>query len=836
MKFLQLLLLSSALLAVVASAAVRTEFNQGWRFARFGPMPDGSTLPEPAQLEQPGTDDSSWRRLDLPHDWGVEGPFRADLPGNTGKLPWPGIGWYRRTLTLEPTDQGRRLFLDFDGAMSHPKVYVNGRLAGEWAFGYNSFRVEITDFVKFDGPNLIAVRLDNPTNSARWYPGGGINRHVWLEKTAPVHAAHWGVYVTTPQVNRDSAEISIITTVENQSDQPAQVSVENILLAPGTNHEAGKTTSAATSLAAGQPVTVPATIHVTNPALWDLGAPHLYTLHTIIRVDGREVDRVVTPVGIRSIRWDADRGFMLNDRVVKLNGVCNHSDLGALGIIASARGLERQVQLLQEMGGNAIRTSHNPPAPELLEVCDRLGMLVLDEAFDIWQRPKNANDYARDFDLWHERDVVNFVRRDRNHPSVIGWSCGNEVIEQREPTGPEIARRLVALFHREDPSRLVTAACNRIETGSNGFSEALDVMGFNYQPQMYAIFHQRYPHQPVFGSETASCVSSRGQYYFPVSWEKTKGFFDFQVSSYDLYSAAWAMRPDLEFLAQDEQPYVAGEFVWTGFDYLGEPTPYNKDITNALNFSDPAERARALIEIEKMGGKLPSRSSYFGIFDLCGFKKDRFYLYQAKWRPELPMAHLLPHWNWPQRTGEITPVHVYTSGDAGELFLNGKSLGHKTKARGEYRLHWDEVRYEPGELKVVVTKQGAPWAEAVQRTTGPATALKAEPDRRQISADGQDLSYLTLEVVDAQGRMVPTATHLVSFSISGPGDIVGVDNGDPTSHLSFQGREMRAFAGKCLVIVRSRRGEAGTITVNAHAEGLTATTASVQTAAPTIRR
>jgi beta-galactosidase len=826
------LAIAAAAILPRAAAAERTResFDPGWRFARFGPMPDGSQRAEPATekvMAAPKFDDASWRALDLPQDWGVESGFRADLPNNTGKLPWAGIGWYRKPLFLPAADSGRRVFLDFDGAMSHPKIFVNGQLAGQWAYGYSSFRVEITDFVRFGATNTIAVRLDNPPNSSRWYPGGGIYRHVWLVKTEPVHVAHWGVFVTTPKVSATNAEVVIQTAVDNQSAQPAEVTVENVLFAPNSETVVARVTTSSPAIAVRSNQVVSATMSVTNPALWDLATPRLYTLQTIVRVNGREMDRVATPFGIRHIEWSADRGFLLNGRIVKLNGVCDHSDLGPLGTAVNTRGLQRQLELLQEMGCNAIRTSHNPPAPELLELCDRMGFLVLDEAFDCWQQGKTANDYHLDFPAWHERDVVNLVHRDRNHPCVIAWSCGNEIREQGDPAGADVARMLVALFHREDPTRLVTAACNNARAGQNGFSEALDIMGFNYKPQVYASFHQRYPQQPAFGSETASCVSSRGEYFFPVSWDKARGFFNFQVSSYDLYAPGWAMRPEIEWAGQDQNPYIAGEFVWTGFDYLGEPTPYNQDKSNALNFSDPAERKKAMALFEKLGGKSPARSSYFGIFDLCGFKKDRFYLYQSRWRPDLPMAHILPHWNWPDRVGQITPIHVYTSGDAAELFLNGQSLGRKQKGANEYRLHWDDVKYAPGELKVIAYKNGQRWAEDVVRTTGPAVALKLVPDRATLKADGNDLSYVTVEVVDAKGQMVPTANQHIRFSVAGPARLAAVDNGDATSQLPFQGSEMNAFNGKCLVVLRSVAARSGEIVLRAQAGGLPGATISM---------
>ena len=842
MKRSKLLLFTGAFAAAVIfsdtaghAAETRTtvSFDAGWRFARFGPMPDGSTNAEPAGLENPALDDSAWRQVNTPHDWGVEGPFRADLPNNTGKLPWAGIGWYRKPLALGEVDKGRRIFLDFDGAMSHPKVFVNGKLAGEWAYGYSSFRVEITDFVKPGSANLIAVRLDNPPNSSRWYPGGGIYRHVRLEKTSPIHVAHWGVFVQTPKVSKAAAQVLVESTVDNQSAHAADMTVRQELLAP----ESGRviaTSETKLGVAANGVGKTATTLTIAKPQLWDVTSPKLHTVRTTVLVRGKEVDRVETLFGIRKIEWSAPKGFLLNDRVLKLQGVCNHHDLGALGSAFNERAAERQLEILRAMGCNAIRTSHNPPAPQLLDLCDRMGFVVMDELFDCWKIGKRKADYSRDFDDWHERDVVNFVRRDRNHPSVILWSSGNEISEQWTQAGNHVrSRELTALFHREDPARKVSNGMNNGDAMANGFAATLDVAGYNYKSisskkPNYLDHIRTSPDQPFFGAETASAVSSRGVYFFPVSEKKNGGFFQFQVSSYDLYAPDWANIPDFDFDSADQLPALAGEFVWTGFDYLGEPMPYNHDESIALNYQNEAERAAALAEMRRLGGKVPSRSSYFGIIDLAGFPKDRYYLYQSRWRPEFPMAHILPHWTWPGREGEVTPVHVYTSGDEAELFLNGQSLGRKKKGEREYRLRWNDVKYAPGELKVVTYKNGKPWAEAICRTAGAASALKLEADRTAIRADGSDLSFITVKVLDARGDLVPGANSLVKFSVKGPASIVAVDNGDATSLLPFQASEMKAFSGQCLVILRSRAGESGTIELTAEADGLPAATTRIK--------
>jgi beta-galactosidase len=492
-----------------------------------------------------------------------------------------------------------------------------------------------------------------------------------------------------------------------------------------------------------------------------------------------------------------------------------------LGSALNLRALERQLEILKEMGVNAIRTSHNPPAPELLDLADRMGFLVMDEAFDCWQRGKKKNDYHLLFDDWHEKDWRAQIRRDRNHPSVILWSTGNEIGEQRTPEGQKVAQELVRIAHEEDVTRPATAGCNTTEAGYNGFQKTVDVFGYNYKPAEYGKFRQSNPLIPLFASETASTVSSRGEYFFPVVEDKLKGRADFQVSSYDLYAPRWAWPPDVEFKGLDEAPFAAGEFVWTGFDYLGEPTPFDRDSTTLLNFTDPAAQARMAQELKALGKiKVPARSSYFGIVDLDGFKKDRFYIYQARWRPDFPMAHILPHWNWPERTGQITPVHVYTSGDESELFLNGRSLGRRKKAPYEYRLRWDDVKYEPGELKVVAYKNGKRWAEDVMKTTGPAAALLMKADHTTINADGRDLSFITVRVADKEGWLVPRSMNRVSFEISGPGEIVAVDNGDPTDQESFQAKERKAYNGLVLVIVRAKPGQSGQIKVAARSAGL----------------
>jgi beta-galactosidase len=781
--------------------------------------------------------DGQWRLLNLPHDWGIEGPFKQEYPGDTGKLPWWGVAWYRKHLDVPASDQGRRIYLDVDAAMAYATVWLNGHYIGGWPYGYASWRVDLTPGIKFGADNVVAIRLDNPKNSSRWYPGGGIYRNVWLVKTAPVHVGQWGVYVTTPQAEAAAATVKVRVSLENDTEAESTVAVKNEIFELGANGPKGRSIAVLAAgqvkIAAHQSASTENEITFGHPRLWSIEKPERYVAVTSVEQDGKTVDRYETPFGIRKIEFTAGNGFLLNGRRVPLNGVCDHHDLGALGAAINTRGLERQIEILKEMGCNAIRTSHNPPAPELLDLCDRLGMVVMDESFDCWVRPKTPNDYHLLFRDWHEKDWRAELRRDRNHPCIILWSIGNEIPEQSSEKGSEIAAELTGMAHEEDPTRPTTEACNDTRGGYSGLQKHVDVFGYNYKPQEYGKFRKANPSQAVFGSETASCVSSRGEYFFPVLTNKSGGKADFQMSSYDLYAPPWATPPDWEFKGQDKYPFVAGEFVWTGFDYIGEPTPYNSDLSNLLNFTDPAEQARMKKELDEVGRiTTPSRSSYFGIIDLAGFKKDRFYLYQARWRPELPMAHILPHWNWPERVGQVTPVHVYTSGDEAELFLNGKSLGRKTKAPLEYRLHWDDVVYEPGKLKVVAYKAGKKWATETLETAGAPEKLLLRADRNEIQADGRDLSYITVTVADKEGRQAPRANNHVKFELEGPGEIVATDNGDATSFESFQAPERNAFNGLALVIVRAVPGQPGTLRLKATADGLKEATIKIPSRSP----
>ncbi len=838
----------------------RQNFDSGWRFIREdSPQADAKALstaalnpwllwntrafssqptPKPAAppplgniaFAKPDFDDSKWRTLDLPHDWGIEGPFKMEYESATGKLPYWGIAWYRKAFDLPATDSGKRIHLDFDGAMSHASVWINGHWVGGWPYGYASWRVDLTPHVNFGGRNVVAVRLNNPDNSSRWYPGGGIYRSVWLEKTAPTHIDQWGVQVTTPEITPEHAAVQVKTTIRNNSDKPVEVTVRQTVRGEGESRPLA-TFEDQLPVAARTTATSDTRGEIAEPALWDIEDPNLYVLETSLLIGDKEIDRLETRFGVRTFEFTAKDGFHLNGRRVPIKGVCLHHDLGALGTAFNVRAAERQLEIMKEMGANAIRTSHNPPDPRQLDLCDRMGLLVMVESFDCWTERKKPNDYGTLFEDWSERDVRALVRRDRNHPSVVVWSNGNEALELNNPArAMEISRRLTNIFREEDPTRPVTAGSNKAHVYMTEFGTTLDVLGLNYYLGHIRRIRRANPDKPLLASETSSCVSSRGEYMFPVSDDLSEGRSHFQVSSYDLYAPYWGRPPDVVFAALDKTPEVAGEFVWTGFDYLGEPTPYNRDLTNLLNFNTEQARKAAEEELERLGRiKPPSRSSYFGIVDLAGFKKDRFYLYQARWRPDLPMAHILPHWTWPERVGQVTPVHVHTSGDEAELFLNGKSLGRRKKGEFEYRLRWDDVVYEPGELKVQAYKEGKPWASAVMQTAGEPARLDIQADRKEITADGRDLAFVTVRVVDAEGRLVPRANLPVRFEVEGAGRLVATDNGDPTDLTVFSSPERKAFNGLALGIVGGTDNQPDTIRLTAKTEGLPPASVDIKT-------
>lgn len=783
-------------------------------------------LGENVEYTRKDFNDSAWRKLNLPHDWAIEGDFVRELPGETGKRQFAGIGWYRKHFQVSANDKDKQFYIDFDGAMSYPTVWLNGKFVGGWTYGYSSFRLDLTPYIEFGKENVISVRLENPAESSRWYPGAGIYRNVWLVKSSKIHVAQWGTFVTTPEVSKGSANIKIETTFVNNSMNNAEVSVKTSVYEIDKNDQkVGKAIAVSENKkwnsSANSNNKSYEFLSIKNPKLWSVNNPNRYLAVTEFSNNEKILDVYETPFGIRTIEFDAEKGFLLNGERLYLQGVCNHHDLGALGSALNYRALERQLEIMKEMGVNAIRTSHNPPAPELLELADKMGFVVMDEAFDAWARGKKTNDYHLVFADWHEKDWRSQLRRDRNHPSVILWSTGNEIWEQGTPEGHKISNELRQIAHEEDPTRQTSAGANDTRSGYNGFQKTVDVFGYNYKPKEYGKFRQENPTIPLFSSESASTISSRGEYFFPVSDDKSLGQVNFQMSSYDLSAPPWATPPDWEFEGQDRNPFVFGEFVWTGFDYLGEPTPYDGKTKKMPDINDPGLRQQLENELKQDGEiQFASRSSYFGIVDLAGFKKDRFYIYQARWRPNLPMAHILPHWNWAERIGQITPVHVYTSGDEAELFLNNKSLGRKKRGEFQYRFRWDDVVYEKGELKVITYKNGKIWAEDIVKTTDSPAQISLQADRANIKADGQDLSFITVKITDKNGLMVPRSKNSLRFEIEGAGEIVATDNGDATDLSSFQSKTRKAFNGMTLVIVRSVKGKSGKIEVKAFSDGL----------------
>ncbi len=774
-------------------------------------------------------DDGNWETVDLPHDWGISEPFQsgtnAEVGGGMGRLPSHGVAWYRRKLDITAADTAATVLLEVEGAMSYAMVWLNGHLVGGWPYGYASWQLDLTPYLEVGKDNQLAIRIDNPPLSARWYPGGGLYRSVWLVKTNPTHIAGWGPFVSTPTVNESKATVRVEVPIQNDSEATQEVSIITRIYSVDSLGERGTTPVANVptqmlSLVAGARGATVDSVAIERPRLWGpppTQAPNRYAAVTMIQAGDRLVDEYVTLFGIRSLAFDSERGLVVNGEAIRIQGVNQHHDLGALGAAFNRRAAERQLQILRNLGVNAVRMAHNPPAPELLELTDQMGFLVVNEIFDSWERKKTPLDFHLIFPEWHEPDLRSFIRRDRNHPSVILWSYGNEVGEQyTEAAGAALSARLKAIVHEEDPTRPTTAAMNYAKPPMD-FPKEVEVISLNYQGEgirnapayshlqgintepLYPSFREAFPDRMIISSETASALSSRGTYLFPVfdgisapAEDGSGGDPVTQfVSAYELYTAAFGSSAEKVFASQDKHPYVAGEFVWSGFDYLGEPTPY-----------------------------YGARSSYSGIVDLAGFPKDRYYLYQSRWRPELPMAHILPHWNWPGRVGKITPVHVFTSGDAVELFLNGQSMGKKAKSPFTYRLRWDSIRYEPGSLVAVAYRNGMEWAQDTVRTTGTAQKIALTADRSTIASDGKDLSFVTIEVLDSQGLRVPTATHLLSVTLNGPGEVVGTDNGDPTDLRSLHDPKRNAFGGLALAIIRANKDSSDPIVVRVTAPGL----------------
>jgi len=784
--------------AVAAQETAFEDFNFNWRFAAG----------KPAGAADPNLDDSAWQRVDLPHDWAIAGPFGPPgAPGNQGKLPWIGDGWYRKTFALPKTAEGKRLILIFDGVMALPTVYLNGREVGRWIYGYNSFHVDATDAAQFGGNNVLAVHADTYKMSSRWYPGAGIYRKVTLRLADAVHVPVWGVFVTTPEVTDTAAKVNVKVEVNNRTEKPQRVCVESLLLDPAGKEVA--TCQSVVEVPVDRTVTASLDATVPRPKRWDILHPHLYTAVTRLLVDGRRRDAAETEFGIRTFRATADDGFHLNGRRVQLCGVNLHHDHGPLGAAFFPRAMERQFQILKNMGVNAVRTSHNVPAPELLRLCDRMGLIVFNEAFDKYGRSAGVScDYNEYAATYAERELRNFVRRDRNHPSVFFWSVGNEV---GRADGEKVTAKLVEYVKRHDTTRNVSQGfCNAgLASKESTVLNHLDSSGWNYGAR-YMTARNNYPDKPILYTESGSAFGTRGAYKRKLPAGKTDYTPDGECNGFVLTAAPWSDIPDREFDLMRRDGFVAGEFVWTGFDYLGEPTPFNGGIAKDRQ------------------GRI-ARSSYFGIVDLAGLPKDSYYVYRSHWRPEVTTVHLSPHWNWKGLEGEPIPVFVYTNGDSAELFLNGRSLGRRKKGERpdetsttgqlesgyydsvfNYRLFWADVPYEPGELKTVAYKHGRRIGEASVRTAGAPAKLRLTVDRPVIRADGMDLAYVTIEMTDRAGNVCPLAMDVLSFSVEGPLTLMGVANGNPMGFDSFTDATHPLFYGKAVAVLRSKFKQPGT--------------------------
>ncbi len=784
-------------LSVILSGCSRPEprthvsFNEGWKFA----------LAADDDAWQPSFDDSGWRVMNLPHDWSIEGEFSESHPASPGGGALPGgIGWYRKTFRVSKADKEKMTYISFDGVYRNSEVWINGNHLGKRPYGYSSFRYDLTPFLKYgEEDNVIAVKVDNSAQpNSRWYTGSGIYRNVWLTTTGKIAVDHWGTYVTTPVVNTEEALLMVTTQIRNSSGSRADVRLETVVYDADNRKVARAETGQVEIIIEGATVTQELTVD--NPSLWSLENPSLYRVVTTIRSGQLVADRYETVTGIRSFEFDADKGFVLNGEPVIIKGVCNHHDLGCLGAAVNTRAIERQLEILREMGCNGIRTSHNPPAPELLDLCDRMGFIVMDEAFDIWKVKKTDYDYSLDFDEWHLKDLEAMVLRDRNHPSVFIWSIGNEVMEQweRDGSGEAIATELADFVRSMDDTRPVTAACNDPAPHNPVIaSGALDLIGFNYRDTLWTRFPQTFPEGKFIGTETTSALATRGSYdmpsdivrRWPARWDQPfrDGNADLTCSAYDNCSAPWGTTHRDSWRLIKNNAFLTGMYIWTGFDYLGEPTPY----------------------------WWPARSSYFGIIDLAGFPKDVYYFYQSEWTDK-DVLHLFPHWNW--NPGQTVDVWAFTNCDEAELFLNGNTMGRQSRGENDFNLVW-RVPFEEGALLAVGYRNGTEIMRREIHTAGEPAALMLAPDRSDIRADGTDLSFITVTVVDENNNPVPHAGNMVNFSVEGPGIIAGVDNGSQTSMEPFKADYRKAYNSKCLVVVKAGK-EKGEIKLTASADGM----------------
>ncbi len=799
------------------------DFDKDWHF-HLGDVTDGQTT---------SLNDADWRLLNLPHDWSIEGKFSKDNPATAegGALPG-GIGWYRKTFTIPASSKYKRVYIDFDGVYQKSDVWVNGHHLGFRPNGYISFRYELTPYLNFGGENTIAVKVDNSVQpNSRWYSGSGIYRNVWLVTTNITAIDHWGTYIKTPNVTDASATVQIQTSIndpengkqvvktttvdengkEVKSPTSQVVGVVQLKLKTTIYDETGKEIKSIISDVTSAPklsqAIVPQELIITNPQLWSVDRPYLYKAVSCLLLGSYVMDTYTTSFGIRYFNFDADKGFSLNGKPMKILGVCDHHDLGSLGAAVNTRALERQLQILKAMGCNGIRTSHNPPAPELLDLCDKMGFIVMDEAFDCWEWKKAKFDYHLYFKEWHKRDLEDQILRDRNHPSVIIWSIGNEIPQQGDTSALRIAPELAGIVHSLDTTRPITTANDRPDTSNKIIkSGAIDLIGYNYHEFDYAKFHDRYPGKKFIATETTSGLEMRGHYdmpsdsirIWPSRWDKpfTDGNVDNSVSAYDNVRPAWGSTHEATWKVMKKYDFLSGMFIWTGFDYLGEPTPYT----------------------------WPSRSSYFGIVDLAGFPKDIYYMYQSEWTNK-PVLHIFPHWNWtPGKTVDIWAF--YNNADEVELFLNGKSLGIKKKTGDDLHVMW-RIKFEPGTLKAVSRKDGKVILTREIHTAGKPAKIELIADRKNIKADGKDLSFITVKILDKDGNLVPDANNLVNFKINGNAFIASVDNGDEVSHDPFKADYRKAFNGLALAIVQSK-DKGGNITFTATSDGLQAATIVLQ--------
>ena len=753
---------------------------------------------------KPGFDDSAWREVRVPHDFGIELAFSPELPHLLGCLRTTGVGWYRLKFNVEGEEvrvgeqnilmpKDGKVFFACDGAMAYPLVWINGRFAGGWCYGYTPFRIDLTPWIKADGTNVLAVRTFNPPESSRWYTGAGLYRDCRLVVEPADHVVYGSVAITTPVVTPTQATVRVTWEMSRSGKKER-------------------------------------TFTVVNPRLWDIDDPYLYMT---------DVEGTPCRYGIRTLGFFPDaRGFQLNGRRVQIRGMCLHHDFGAVGAAWNRSAAKRRLAKLKAMGANAIRMSHNTPAPQLLDLCDEMGFLVMNEVFDQWEMAKNPNDYWKLFPDWHEKDLRAWVRSGRNHPSVVIWGIGNEIVESRRqkelwPAFIRLCDRLRAIVREEDATRPVCAAADNAAVAlSSDAPNHLDLWGANYKAKYYARFHAKFPAIPLFGSETMCILSTRGEYFFPARREDgathKSPYLDFHASSY-----GWSgdYPADEEWFRQDETPCVMGDFTWTGFDYLGGPYSMAK-VRKAPRYSDPARQAAAAEDIRRDGVCRDNMHSCpTGVFDAAGFPKDLFWLYLSKWRPDIPCAHILPHWNWPEREGQTTPVYVYSSGDEVELFLNGVSQGRRTREKGLWRFTWPEIAYQPGELRAVAYRNGAKWREETIRTTGRPTRLALAPEQESIASDGETYGFVTCRVTDADGNMVPRTRTPVTIEVTGDGEFVAADNGDESDFTWYRSPVRKAFNGCLSIVVRAKKNATGTITVRVASDGLVPAEATVKVAA-----